>query len=84
MAEKAFKNYNRDKSILVILSDMIEDSSEYNFEKENLKDKRIEEIIKREKTKNRMPDLKGAKIYVIAAGAGGSNKFFAIQNFWFR
>ena len=39
VAEKAFKNYNRDKSILVILSDMIEDSSEYNFEKENLTDR---------------------------------------------
>ena len=82
--EKAFKNYNRDKAILVILSDMIEDSSEYNFEKENLKDRRIEEIIKREKTRNRMPDLKGVKVYVVAAGAGGSKRFFTIQNFWFR
>jgi len=84
VAEKVFKNYPRDKSVLVMLSDMIEDSSEYNFEKENLTDRRIEEIITREKTKNRIPDLRDVKVYVVAAGAGGSKKFFAVQNFWLR
>jgi hypothetical protein len=84
VAERVFKNYRRDKFILVMLSDMIEDSSEYNFEKENLNDKRIEEIIRREKEKNKIPDLKGVKVYIVAAGAGGSKKFFTIQNFWLR
>lgn len=85
VAERIFKNYHCDKSILVVLSDMIEDSSEYNFEKENLTDRQIEEIIiKREKTKNRIPDLKDVEVYVVAAGAGGSKRFFAIQSFWLR
>jgi hypothetical protein len=84
VAERVFKNYKRDKFILLMLSDMIEDSSEYNFEKENLNDKRIEEIIKREKTRNKIPDLKDVKVYIVAAGAGGSKRFFAIQNFWLR
>ncbi|MBE0427711.1 MAG: hypothetical protein IBX72_13845 [Nitrospirae bacterium] len=84
VAERIFRNYKRDKFILVMLSDMIEDSSEYNFEKENLNDRRIEEIIKSEKAKNKIPALKDVKVYVVAAGAGGSTRFFAIQNFWLR
>ncbi|MEW6419499.1 MAG: hypothetical protein AB1480_15525 [Nitrospirota bacterium] len=84
VAEKIFKNYKRNHTILVIFSDMIEDSKEYNFEKENLTDKRIEDIIKKEKLRNRIPDLQGVKIYVVAAGTKESNKFFAIQNFWLR
>lgn len=84
VAEKVFKNYNHNKLILVILSDMIEDSSEYNFEKENLTDMKIEEIIKKEKTKNKIPDIKGVKVYVVAAGSGNSERFFKIQNFWLR
>lgn len=84
VAEKIFKNYKREKLVLVMLSDMIEDSTEYNFEKENLIDKRAEDIINKEKSKNRLPDLQKVKIYVVAAGAKESNKFFAIQNFWLR
>jgi len=84
VAEKVFKNYRRDRSILVMLSDMIEDSSEYNFEKENLTDRRIEEILAKEKARNRIPDLRDVKVYVVAAGAGGSKRFFAAQNFWLR
>jgi len=84
LAEKIIKSYKRDKPVLVLLSDMIEDSTEYNFEKENLTDRRIEEIINKERKRNRIPDLKGVKVYVVAASEKGSEKFFAIQNFWLR
>jgi hypothetical protein len=84
IAEKVFKNYSQNKSILVILSDMIEDSSEYNFEKENLTEGRIEEIIKREKRKNRIPELKDVKVYVVSAVLRDTKMFFALQNFWLR
>ncbi len=84
VAEKIFKSYKREELVLVMLSDMIEDSTEYDFEKENLIDKRAEEIIKKEKTRNRIPDLQGVKVYVVAAGTKESNRFFAIQNFWLR
>jgi hypothetical protein len=84
IAESVFRNYKRDKFVLVMLSDMIEDSSEYNFEKENLTDRRIEEIIRRERQKNRVPDLKNVRVYAVAASAGETKKFFAIQSFWLR
>ncbi|MGQ9569611.1 MAG: hypothetical protein ACUVUQ_01975, partial [Thermodesulfovibrionales bacterium] len=84
IAERIIKNYRRDKPVLVILSDMVEDSSEYNFEREKLTDKRIEQIVQNEKKKNRIPDLNGVKVYIVAAGVRSSKRFFAIQNFWLR
>lgn len=84
LAEKIFRTFQRDKSILVIFSDMIEDSSRYNFEREKLTDKRIEEIIREEKIKNRMPYLKDVEVYVVAAASIDPNKFFTIQKFWLR
>lgn len=84
VAEGLFKNYPHDKSILVILSDMIEDSDDYNFERENLTQKRMEEIINKEKTRNRMPELSNVKIYVVSAGALSTEKYFLIRDFWFR
>jgi lysophospholipase L1-like esterase len=63
---------------------MIEDSSEYNFEKERLSDKRIAEIIAAERVKKRLPDLKGVKVYVTGAKAPTREQFYNIQNFWLR
>ena len=82
VAEKIFKNFPEKKPILVILSDMIEDSSDYNFKKEKLTKERIREIIENEKSKGRLPDLRGVKVYVIGAQARDKEKFFSIQNFW--
>lgn len=82
VAERVFKLYDREKKILVIMSDMIEDSKDYNFKKENLTDKRIEGIIAKEKS--RIPDLTGVKVYVVGATAKTTDKYFAIQKFWLR
>lgn len=84
VADRVFKNYVRDKAILVILSDMIENADAYNFGNEKLTQKRIEEIIKKEKARNGMPELTGVKIYVVSAGKLSADRFFAIQNFWLR
>ncbi|MEW6213987.1 MAG: hypothetical protein AB1478_02090 [Nitrospirota bacterium] len=84
VAEKVFTKDRRDKSILVIMSDMIEDSSEYNFEREKLSDKRIAEIIATEKAKKRLPVLNGIKVYVTGARIPNREKFYNIQNFWLR
>jgi len=84
IAERVFKSYEKDKYVLVIMSDMIEESRDYNFTKDNLSEKRIEEIITREKAKNRIPDLADVKVYVSGATASNSDRFFAIQNFWLR
>jgi hypothetical protein len=84
VAEKVFSNFHRDKNVLLICSDMIEDSSRYNFDKEKLNDQKIQEIINKEKGEGRLPNLNNASVYVIAAGTTQSDKFLAIQNFWLK
>jgi hypothetical protein len=84
IAEKVFKSYKRDKYVLVIMSDMIEESMDYNFAKDNLTEKRINEIISIEKKKNRIPELANVRVYVTGATAGNRDRFFAVQNFWLR
>ncbi len=84
IAERVFKNYKRDKNILIIMSDMIEESKDYNFARKNLNKKRTGEIIAKEKGANRIPDLKNVRVYVTGATAENRDKFFSIQNFWLR
>lgn len=83
-AEGVFKKYGKNKNILVVFSDMIEESSYYNFQKENLTPKRIQQILDTEKSKKRVPDLKGIKVYVSGASASSSQKMLEIQNFWMQ
>jgi hypothetical protein len=82
MAERIFKNFPHPKKVLVIMSDMIEDSGTYNFERETLTSERISQIIIRAKKDGRLPDLAGVKVYVIGATARDMNKFYQIRNFW--
>lgn len=84
VAERIFSNYLLPKKVLVIMSDMIEDSADYNFEIEKLSDKRINEIIEKEKARARIPNLNGAKVYVIGASARTLDQYYFIQNFWLR
>jgi len=84
IAEKVFKKDRKDKAVLVIMSDMIEDSSEYNFEREKLSDKRIAETIADENRMKRLPDLSKVEVYVVGAKAKSRDQFYNIQNFWIR
>jgi len=84
VAEKVFKSDKKDKSVLVIMSDMIEDSSGYNFERERLSDTRVSEILSREKERNRLTDLGSVKVYVTGARASSTEQLHTIQNFWLR
>jgi hypothetical protein len=75
--------------ILVIFSDMIEETKSYNFKKEKLTSKRIEQIINELKKENKLPNLKGVKVWVAGAGVeiGGGlppEKIYEIENFWMR
>jgi hypothetical protein len=82
IAERVFKTFPKEKKILVIFSDMIEDSKNINFEKENLSAIRIEQIINYEKKNNLLPDLEGAKVYIAGADAKDSERFNKIKKFW--
>jgi hypothetical protein len=81
-AERALKSYKKDKAVLVILSDMIEESSEYNFMKDTLTDKRISDIIGKERAGKRLPELPGATVYVAGAQASTIKRYAEIQGFW--
>ena len=68
IAERVFKTYRSNKKILVIMSDMIQDSSNYRFNRIRFTSRKIEEIITSEK-KRGLPDLQGVRVYVIGARA---------------
>lgn len=84
VAERIFKSFTQPRKILVIFSDMIEDSKYYNFERENFTGNRINKIITAQKEKNLLPDLKGVKIYVAGASHTNTEKYNRIKNFWFE
>ncbi len=84
IADTIFHDEKERQKILVILSDMIEDSKEYNFDKNKITDEYINNII-RDRQKNKlMPNFTGVKVYVVGASADDSNKFRAVQTFWAR
>jgi hypothetical protein len=61
---------------------MIQDSKEYNFEKDEITDEYINKVIRYRQENNLMPNLMGVKVYVAGASAADSNRFRAVQAFW--
>jgi hypothetical protein len=85
IAERVFKTYNKERNILVIMSDMIEDSKSYNFEKEHLTEKKIAEIIAKEKKAKKLPNLTKVDVYAIRNATNLSPEMAAgIENFWMQ
>jgi hypothetical protein len=87
LAQRVFATYPNERRVLVIFSDMVEESSYYDFTKENLTGSRIQAIIAAEKKEQRLPRLAGTHVYVIGAAAGFYSRMPAeavrnIQNFW--
>ncbi len=84
IADTIFHDEKERQKILVILSDMIQDSKEYKFDKDKMTDEYINDVI-RSRQKNRLvPNLANVKVYVAGASAADSDKFRAIQTFWSR
>lgn len=87
LAQRVFATYPNERQVLVLFSDMVEESSYYDFRKENLTAPRIQEIIDVEKAENRLPRLDGIHVYVIGAAAGFYSRMSPeavrqIQSFW--
>ena len=82
VADRIFRVYDLPQNILVIMSDMIEDSQFYRFQNENLSDRRIRAIINNEKKNERLPSLTNVKVYVTGAMAKNRKKQLRIQKFW--
>ncbi|HZP02614.1 MAG TPA: hypothetical protein VFD30_20350 [Terriglobia bacterium] len=87
LAERVFTTYRRDRRVLVLFSDMIEESEYYNFLHEVLTPQRVSAIIAAEKSRDRLPALNGVRIYVVGAAAGiyrqmTSERFERVRDFW--
>ncbi len=83
IADKIFHNEKRQK-ILIILSDMIQDSKEYNFERVKVTNQYTSQIIRKRQEQNLIPKLDSVKVYVAGASAADPKKFRSIEKFWNR
>ncbi len=83
IAETIFHNEKRER-ILVLLSDMIQDSKEYDFSRANITNDYIEKIIRHRQGQKLVPNLTGVKIYVAGASGSDSHRFRSIERFWAR
>ena len=83
IADTIFHNEKRQK-ILVLLSDMIQDSKEYNFAKAKVTGKYIDKVIRHRREHNLIPNLADVKIYVAGASAANSNRYRSVEKFWTR
>lgn len=87
-AGKVFGSYKETKcKILIIFSDMIEQSSRYNFKNLKLNQKNIRRIIRQEQQDGRFPELGGVQVWVsgfAVAEKGGLSprKIKEIEDFW--
>ena len=81
IADTIFHNEKRRK-VLVILSDMMQDSREYRFERIRVTDSFTRNVIRQRKRQNLVPDLAEVKVYVAGASAANSKKFRSIERFW--
>lgn len=88
LAEKVFAGHKKAKDKrLIIFSDMVEQSDRYDFSGESLDEKRINQIVAKERADHRLSDLRGVKVWCVGVGAaqkGGlsSKKIQHIQDFW--
>jgi hypothetical protein len=81
LAEKVFRPEKR-RAVLVLMSDMLEDSDRYNFERIKLNDSFARQVIEEKRKSKQLPDLGGATVYVAGASAKSAGKALAIQQFW--
>ena len=83
IADTIFHEEKRDK-VLVILSDMIQDSQEYNFTQVDVTKDYIDRVIHYRHEHKFIPNLKDVKIYVAGASGKDPAKFRSVERFWTR
>ncbi len=83
ICEQFMRNKTGKKS-MVVLSDMMECSSELNFAKDNLTAEYVDQAVASLRAKGRIPNLRNVDIWVAGAYANSTEKYFAVQGFWNR
>jgi hypothetical protein len=79
LAQQYFEGVKAKKNMLIILSDMIEESEFYNFKRNTVCPKAI---LENEEKNGRLPDLAGIKVYISGASAESAKKFDEVKRFW--
>jgi len=87
LAERVFGTYPNERRVLVIFSDMVEESERYNFRHAQLTPAKIQAVIERERSQQRLANLKGVQVHVVGAAAGAyghmnSEHIQQMRNFW--
>ncbi|OLD64918.1 MAG: hypothetical protein AUI33_11860 [Ignavibacteria bacterium 13_1_40CM_2_61_4] len=81
IAQKLFHEETRRK-VLVLMSDMIEDTPEYNFEKITWSPSAVEKLVAELEAKALIPKLPGVCVYVSGASAKSATLAENIARFW--
>lgn len=81
-ASRVFKSYPRSRRDLVIVSDMIQDTTEFDFDTENLAPDRITSLVNRLSAERRIPDLMGTVVYAVGARHRDEKRSRMIRDFW--
>lgn len=82
VAERVLSSFPQKKKVLVIFSDMVEESSTANFAASVPTDNQIKNIITSQKKKLLVPSLKGVNVYCIGATAKRTEDYNSIRKFW--
>lgn len=82
VARRIFGAYSNSEDVLVLMSDMVEDSELYDFSRLRLTDEEVTEILTSEREENRIPDLRGVRVYVVGAMGATSERQRSLERFW--
>ena len=84
LAEKLFGQYPNSQKVLIIFSDMEEDSPSIHFTSANLNGTKITQIIENQRKENLLPDLSNVKVFVVGANSSDYQKYEQVESFWLR
>ena len=75
---------HRPVKVVVVLSDMLEDSNEADFEAMQLSDAAIAKELARQQQQQIVPDLRGVRVFVAGASGEPLERAAALERFWRR
>lgn len=81
LADKVFGKDDR-RRVMIILSDMLEDSDEYNFEKIHVSSQFVKKVLARASAQRGLPDLSSVQVYVAGASASTESRAADVEDFW--
>jgi hypothetical protein len=70
------------ENVIIVFSDMVQESGELNFLKTNLDDKNINKLITDLKSKNRIPNFADSKIFICGRTGKNNSMIDNIHSFW--